>query len=98
MDTAKSTDSSGLLSDVRSAEWQMSSTTPAEDFEVSFFHSHKEETIVYLLSIFPAVSHTFFLNEVQELRRRGLTIEVASINQPDFPHASMPEAEAKEKA
>jgi hypothetical protein len=30
-----------------------------------------EYGLVYLLSIFPAISHTFFLNEVRELRRQG---------------------------
>jgi colanic acid/amylovoran biosynthesis glycosyltransferase len=52
--------------------------------------------IVYLLSRFPAVSHTFLLNEVRELRRLGFVIEVASINQPDRPGSSMPETEAQE--
>src|SRR5580692_411755 len=43
--------------------------------------------LVYLLSRFPAVSHTFFMNEVGELRKLGFTIEVASINPPDRPHS-----------
>ena len=54
--------------------------------------------LVYLLSIYPAVSHTFFLNEVRELRRQGFTVEVASINQPDIQPSSMHEAEAEEMA
>jgi colanic acid/amylovoran biosynthesis glycosyltransferase len=54
--------------------------------------------LVYLLSIYPAVSHTFFLNEVQELRRQGFDVEVASINQPDIQPSSMREAEAEEMA
>lgn len=52
--------------------------------------------LVYLLSQFPAVSHTFLLNEVLELRRLGLTIEVASINRPDRALCGMPEVESKE--
>jgi colanic acid/amylovoran biosynthesis glycosyltransferase len=54
--------------------------------------------LVYLLSIFPAVSHTFFLNEVRELRKQGFNVEVASINQPNIPPSSMPETEAEEMA
>jgi colanic acid/amylovoran biosynthesis glycosyltransferase len=54
--------------------------------------------LVYLLSIFPGVSHTFFLNEVRELRGQGFKVEVASINQPDIPASSMPETEAEEMA
>jgi len=52
--------------------------------------------LVYLLSRFPAISHTFFLNEVWELRRLGFTVDVASINEPDRPRMSMPEAEVEE--
>jgi glycosyltransferase involved in cell wall biosynthesis len=54
------------------------------------------QRIAYLLSRFPAVSHTFFLNEVRELRRQGLTIETASINQPDRSRSSMPAVEVEE--
>jgi colanic acid/amylovoran biosynthesis glycosyltransferase len=39
--------------------------------------------IAYLLSIYPAISHTFFLNEIAGLRRLGFTIDVASINRPE---------------
>jgi colanic acid/amylovoran biosynthesis glycosyltransferase len=52
--------------------------------------------LVYLLSIFPAISHTFFLNEVTELRRQGFDVEVASINQPNISSSSMSETEAEE--
>jgi colanic acid/amylovoran biosynthesis glycosyltransferase len=38
--------------------------------------------LAYLLSIYPATSHTFFLNEIAELRKLGFTIDVASINKP----------------
>jgi colanic acid/amylovoran biosynthesis glycosyltransferase len=52
--------------------------------------------IAYLLSRYPAISHTFFLKEVQGLRERGLDIHVASINPPDRPLKSLPETEAIE--
>jgi colanic acid/amylovoran biosynthesis glycosyltransferase len=57
-----------------------------------------EYRLVYLLSIFPAISHTFFLNEVRELRRQGFHVEVASINQPNISRLSMSETEAEETA
>ena len=38
--------------------------------------------MAYLLSQYPAVSHTFFLDEIAGLRRQGFTIETASINVP----------------
>ncbi len=52
--------------------------------------------LVYLLSRYPAVSHTFFLNEIKELRKHGCNVEVASINPPDRPRTSMPVAEVEE--
>ena len=39
--------------------------------------------LAYLLSIYPAISHTFFLNEIAGLRRLGFAIDVASINRPE---------------
>jgi glycosyltransferase involved in cell wall biosynthesis len=50
----------------------------------------------YLLSRYPAVSHTFFLKEVLGLRQRGFAIEVASINDPDRPRAELPVVERDE--
>lgn len=44
--------------------------------------AHTHPRLAYLLSIYPATSHTFFLNEIAELRKLGFTIEVASINKP----------------
>ena len=38
--------------------------------------------IAYLLSRYPATSHTFILREAIELRRLGWRIESASINSP----------------
>ncbi|MDE1163415.1 MAG: glycosyltransferase family 4 protein [Acidobacteriaceae bacterium] len=52
--------------------------------------------MAYLLSRYPAISHTFFLHEVLGLRGHGLHIETASINAPDRPMAHLPELEAKE--
>jgi colanic acid/amylovoran biosynthesis glycosyltransferase len=52
--------------------------------------------LVYLLSQYPAVSHTFFLNEILELRKLGLAIEVASINRPDRDPSAMPAVELQE--
>ena len=39
--------------------------------------------VAYLVSRYPAVSHTFILREVQGLRALGLRVEVASVNAPD---------------
>ncbi|SNS47967.1 Glycosyltransferase involved in cell wall bisynthesis [Granulicella rosea] len=52
--------------------------------------------MAYLLSRYPAISHTFFLHEVLGLRARGLHIETASINQPDRSRDQLPAIEAAE--
>jgi colanic acid/amylovoran biosynthesis glycosyltransferase len=39
--------------------------------------------IAYLVSTYPAISHTFVLREVKRLRRANFDIRVASINLPD---------------
>ncbi len=52
--------------------------------------------IAYLLSQYPAISHTFFLKEVLGLRARGLHLETASINRPDRPLERLPPIEAGE--
>lgn len=49
----------------------------------------------YLLSRYPAVSHTFFLNEITGLKPCGVIIETASINAPDRPVAGLPEEEQR---
>jgi glycosyltransferase involved in cell wall biosynthesis len=59
--------------------------------------------LVYLLSRYPAVSHTFLLNEVRALRKLGFAIDAASINPPDIPgvfapQAGAPTAESEESA
>jgi colanic acid/amylovoran biosynthesis glycosyltransferase len=50
--------------------------------------------LAYLLSSYPAISHTFFLNEITELRKLGFTIDVASINKPVWASGSASELEA----
>ena len=52
--------------------------------------------IAYLLSRYPAISHTFLLEEVLGLRARGLHIETASINPPDRSLSDLPPREADE--
>jgi colanic acid/amylovoran biosynthesis glycosyltransferase len=52
--------------------------------------------VAYLLSRYPAISHTFFLHEVLGLRARGLHIETASINTPDRDPHTLPPLEAIE--
>jgi glycosyltransferase involved in cell wall biosynthesis len=52
--------------------------------------------IGYLLSQYPAISHTFFLQEVLGLRARGMEIETASINRPDRPLSQLPAVEVAE--
>jgi len=54
--------------------------------------------IAYLLSQYPAVSHTFFLNEVLALRARGIAIETASVNSIHPPSGGFPAAETEEAA
>ena len=54
--------------------------------------------MAYLLSQYPAISHTFFLQEVLGLRARGLHIQTASINPPDRPMHKLPPREAAEAA
>src|SRR5580698_10192100 len=61
-----------------------------------FAAGEQKPRIGYLLSRYPAISHTFFLKEVLGLRERGLTLEVASINLPDRPKADLPPIEAAE--
>lgn len=51
----------------------------------------------YLVSTYPAISHTFILREIQHLRRDGWQIVSASVNQPDRPLAQM-EAYEKQEA
>jgi len=52
----------------------------------------------YLISRYPAISHTFILREVQELRRLGFEIDVASVNGVDRPDAQLAGEEREEAA
>jgi colanic acid/amylovoran biosynthesis glycosyltransferase len=45
--------------------------------------------LAYLISRYPAISHTFILREVAELRRQGFEILIASINPPDRPESGL---------
>lgn len=45
----------------------------------------KQHRIAYLISQYPAYSHTFILREIQQLRQFDMSIVVASINLPDRP-------------
>jgi len=53
-------------------------------------------SVAFLLSQYPAVSHTFLLHEVLGLRARGFKLETASINRPDRPLDQLPAQEAAE--
>src|ERR1700677_1174426 len=53
--------------------------------------------LAYLIRKYPAVSHTFILREVRALRDRGISIDVASINDPPQP-AQMTQVEQAEAA
>ena len=50
--------------------------------------------IAYLLSQYPAISHTFFLKEILGLEQLGFQIETSSINSPDRPLTSLTTSEA----
>ncbi len=54
--------------------------------------------LAYLVSQYPAASHTFILREVRRLRGLGIRIDVASINSPDRPAESLAEEEREEAA
>jgi colanic acid/amylovoran biosynthesis glycosyltransferase len=52
----------------------------------------------YLVSQYPAVSHTFVLREVRALRRRGLDVQVVSVRRCDRPLSLLSPDEAEEAA
>jgi colanic acid/amylovoran biosynthesis glycosyltransferase len=52
--------------------------------------------IAYLVSRYPAISHSFILREVLALRLRGFEIHTASINRPDRPFEQLTEEERQE--
>ena len=52
-----------------------------------------KNTITYVVSQYPAISHTFILGEVNGLLAEGMHVQVASINQPDRPYEKLTEVE-----
>jgi glycosyltransferase involved in cell wall biosynthesis len=54
--------------------------------------------IAYLLSQYPAISHTFFLSEVLAMRQRGFLIETASVNAIQPPPGGFPTTEMQAAA
>ena len=55
-----------------------------------------QQRIAYLISQYPAYSHTFILREVLQLRQFGMEIVTASINLPDRPFDKLTEVERQE--
>lgn len=56
----------------------------------------KAPKLAYLVSQYPAISHTFILREIRRLRVLGAEIETASINTPDRSTASLDIDETEE--
>ena len=56
----------------------------------------KKIQLAYLVSQYPAISHTFILREIRTLRSFGLDISVASINAPDRCHDKLTTDEIEE--
>ena len=54
--------------------------------------------MAYLVSRYPAVSHTFIFSEIRELRKEGFDIFTASINDCDRPPSQLPELEKADQA
>jgi colanic acid/amylovoran biosynthesis glycosyltransferase len=73
----------------------ISSTSTAHPNETS--QSAPRPRLAYLLSIYPAISHTFFLNEIVALRKLGFSIDVASINRSEQAAGPVSEVEAAEQ-
>jgi glycosyltransferase involved in cell wall biosynthesis len=57
---------------------------------------HRLPTLAYLVSAYPAISHTFILREIQQLRALGQHIVTASINRADRAPEAMDLAERNE--
>ncbi len=56
----------------------------------------KQTRLAYLISQYPAISHTFILREIRMLRNFGFDISVASINSPDRNAEQLTDAECEE--
>lgn len=50
-------------------------------------------TMTYVVSQYPAISHTFILGEVNGLQQQGVKVQVASINTPDRPYEQLTDIE-----
>jgi len=50
-------------------------------------------SITYVVSQYPAISHTFILGEVNGIQKAGIDVQVASINQPDRPYEKLTDEE-----
>ena len=70
-------------------------TENSEDTEPAAANG-KKPRIAYLLSQYPAISHTFFLKEVLALKQLGFQIETCSINSPDRSYDLLTPAETSE--
>ncbi len=55
--------------------------------------SNPTESITYVVSQYPAISHTFILGEVNGIQQTGINVQVASINSPDRPYEKLTKEE-----
>ncbi len=62
----------------------------------SFSMQDKKCQLVYLISRYPAYSHTFIQREIEGLRQKGFIIHTASINRPDIPASAFTASDQKE--
>ena len=70
-------------------------TTQSPHKENSFDREELKPRIAYLLSQYPAISHTFFLKEILGLEQLGFQIKTSSINLPDRPVTFLTPSEAE---
>ncbi len=57
---------------------------------------NKKPKLAYLISLYPAISHTFILREILGLKKMGFEIAVASINSLDKAHTNLTKDELSE--
>src|ERR1700685_520092 len=74
----------------------MTTATAPQPATSNVLSTPRRVRLAYLLSRYPAVSHSFLLNEIVQLRELGFDIEVASINLPDRPLKDLPPVEFAE--
>lgn len=55
-------------------------------------------SVSYLISRYPAISHTFILREILHLKSRGMQIHTASVNATDRPDERLTQEERDEKS